>query len=252
MTVAHDPAECQRLVADARDHANNRIAGLSDPDDWISAARACLRALANQLEAACALAEARRKALARELEENQPAMTDLIAKLEAECDSLRDEVAQLKADYKTRGEHVLDQRRIAELEAEVVRAEIANASLIPDAIVAVTGVECTRVERDALKAKVAELEADIEGWMSTCSTGEYTIRRLIKERNEARDTLRTILPVYRAAEAWRLAVSALESVFGRRSDRWALPANNLSDSIDTASSAITPEIDRLLAEMDGG
>jgi hypothetical protein len=84
-----------------------------------------------------------------------------IAELERERDSLI--VIQRASGHDVALQLLAAQRRIAELETELARAEVANASLIPDAIVAVTDVECTRVERDALSHNAeARNSSDLE------------------------------------------------------------------------------------------
>lgn len=48
------------------------------------------------------------------------------------------------------------------LDVENCRLRIANSSLIPDAILAVSEVECLRVERDAARAEVERLQAELD------------------------------------------------------------------------------------------
>lgn len=83
-------------------------------------------------------------------------------------------------------------QRILELEAEVARAEVTNASLVPDAITTMANVECTRLERDAAQARVKELELACDAHAATAdeandraSVARQRIAELEAERDAA-------------------------------------------------------------------
>ncbi len=212
MTIAHDPALCFRLIANGR-------AQIDDFDKYgTGLGPVVLRGLADQLEAACAKVDILTHEV--DVQSHHAALNiamseETISTITAERDSLR---RQLETACK-----------------EVVERD--------DLVGRITA----RVERDAATARVAELESALKGAEQEVSdVREQVAPREAQERivtlqiqvDGLRNTLRAILPVYRAAD---LPID---------DDRPGVLVLRLRGALHDSRSAITPEIAAVLAEME--